>query len=474
VDQDLAQEEGVPLGLPGECVGQGFGYLVGSQGLEELANLGLFEAPQQDALVLHLASQRGQGVGQGVLAGQLHVAVSADQEQSAAGCKAGQVPEQGDGRLVGPVQIVEDDEHGSPLGCREEQLADCIEEPLALLVGLENGELREIWKLLPERRSDGANRCAEGAEVVSQLRGIGIPRVILQCLGERCVVARGFALVAASPEDLRPEGAGPFRELLEGAGLPDARLSDDHDQAAGPFAGLVEGGQKPSDFLAAAHERCLRREGHHTLGLVDHLRDADGCGDSLEIHGAEILESECLASRQEADHGLAGEDLSAAALAAKPRRDHHRRTEVAASGLLPQHLAHVEPCADLEAVSGDGSKGCPLHGDGAAHRVGGGGEAGHEPVAEPLQLLSAVAGQQLRESTVMGLEESLGCLVTQTLGELGAIHQVRAEDAGDRGLGPCGHGGSMAEAVGTRPAEDCSPRAGVQELWLPRISSGPS
>ena len=95
------------------------------------------EAAQQHPLDARLAPQVSQQLGERMRAREIGLAVGAEQEQRRRPRRAREMAQQDQRRLVGPVQIVEQDQHeGAARGVREQRI-DGLEEAPALRLGVE-------------------------------------------------------------------------------------------------------------------------------------------------------------------------------------------------------------------------------------------------------------------------------------------------------------------------------------------------
>ena len=140
VDEDLADEEGVALGLgrdhPGEHLDLG-GVDVAATGLgEEQRDLVAVEAGQVDPRHRRLAPEVGERGGERVGAVEVGVAVGADHEHPGVAQVADQVAQEQQAGLVGPVEVVEHDQHGGVVAGPGEQVGDRPEEAEPLGVGV--------------------------------------------------------------------------------------------------------------------------------------------------------------------------------------------------------------------------------------------------------------------------------------------------------------------------------------------------
>ena len=139
IAQALGHEERVPVGLAHERVAQfqaAGAELVPGAALEQGQQRVSVEARQRDALDAGLAVERHQDVGEHVLVRHVGVAVGHDDERAHRCLGADDVLEEEERRLVGPVQVVEDEHHGRELGCARQEVHDRVVQEVTLGVRL--------------------------------------------------------------------------------------------------------------------------------------------------------------------------------------------------------------------------------------------------------------------------------------------------------------------------------------------------
>ena len=114
VAQELAHEEGAAVGLAVHGMGEGdtaVAQVVTGHGLEERRDVDVLEAAQCDARDARFPAQVGEHLDKRVAVREVAVAVGAHQKQRHGCGRAHQVAQQQQARLVGPVQVVEQQEH---------------------------------------------------------------------------------------------------------------------------------------------------------------------------------------------------------------------------------------------------------------------------------------------------------------------------------------------------------------------------
>jgi len=242
--QHLAYKEGVPLGATldegDEPLGLGGGEAVAVA--DEGADGGIVEGPQVDTLGGRLAHQGGKEGGEGMAAGQFVAAIRHDEQQRQRAEIAGHKAEQIEAARVRPVQIVEQEQHGS-----------------------RGSECREEVEHLPEEFPLAGN-FPDGA---AHREGIGQRRHLIRLTiapeeFDPGAIGRRLGEVVAPPdEDQRPPRLGIPAHRLGQRGLADARLAADEHQAAPPGESGIEMLAQDTAFTVASDEcgRGTRRWG---------------------------------------------------------------------------------------------------------------------------------------------------------------------------------------------------------------------
>ncbi len=149
---DLVDEEGVALGLPVDSLHQGLGRLNPGGDLDEAGHVALAEAAQEDALAELSAGQLAERVSEGMLASQLHVAVCSENHQAGAAQLPRQELQQEERRLVGPVEVVQDEDDGLAVARVLEERRDGVEQAEAGLLRLQGRRLGQAGQPLPHLR----------------------------------------------------------------------------------------------------------------------------------------------------------------------------------------------------------------------------------------------------------------------------------------------------------------------------------
>ena len=157
--EDLVDEERVAVGLAVDGVGQGHPLVVhglAGDGLHDRHHLAGLEPRQFDALHPARPPQGAQGLDQGVGGGQLAVTERAQHDQAHRAVGRHQVSEELQAAHVGPLQVVEDDDHGVVLGDPGHELDHRGEQLVALGVRIDGPDRRDVGH--PARPATEAGR----------------------------------------------------------------------------------------------------------------------------------------------------------------------------------------------------------------------------------------------------------------------------------------------------------------------------
>ena len=222
----LPQNEGIALGDLRHGLDEG---LVGGRAhhrLEEVRDLVVVEAAQCDALGVGLAGDLAEHGAQRVASPHLHLPVAGDEEECAVLHLPRQELEQQAGGLVGPVEIVDQDDEGLVRATPTQVARDALEEPEARLVGargqLRRGRAEPLGQLRNEMR--------DGVRVVAHLVGqVGVRNLLdhrAQHLHPGPEGRNTLALVAAPLDDVEAAPPRKLAQLLGGSRLPDAGLAE--------------------------------------------------------------------------------------------------------------------------------------------------------------------------------------------------------------------------------------------------------
>ena len=235
---DLPYEEGVALGLAVHGREDGLGGPGAGDDFHEAGHLVLAEAGEGDGRG-RLPTQGGQRLLQRVGGRQLD-AVRPDDEQAAALQRAGEELRQQQGRGVGRLQVVEDDDQRTGGGRVAEQRRDRIEEPEPCLPGVvdrgRGGPPEPARELGEDLRDVGG----PGSHQRRELRRVPPSHVRPQHLDPRPVGGRPLAFVAAPDQHLGTARACIGGEFVGGARLADARLAAQQHHPSPPRCGFLE------------------------------------------------------------------------------------------------------------------------------------------------------------------------------------------------------------------------------------------
>jgi len=130
------------------------------------------------------------------------------------------------------VQVVDDKNERRASREGPEQLCHGVEQSIALLLRGKRYGLWQIEKPLSQLGHDLCHDSTEAAELFAQRVDLGFLGVGGNRLGEGPERPSEPALETATPQHPRADSPRPRGELLEHAGLPDPRLSDQDREAA--------------------------------------------------------------------------------------------------------------------------------------------------------------------------------------------------------------------------------------------------
>ncbi len=248
----FADEKRIPRGGPPHGAGlRGLAACV----REDRRYVALAQRAELEAGDVRPPRQTGHDVGEQGRATGLGVAVGGQHEHARGGVGAQQVAQQQQRQVVGPVQVVEHQQHGHRLAGGLQQRGGGLEraQPLDLrLCGSRLGDAagqagRELGQQLDQV---ACTRAQLDAQLVDRARGdVGAKR-----LCER-LCSRGQAVVAAAIEHHALARACVRGDLGRQARLADARLAADQDAAAAPGDRVGPRRVQLGELLLAARER---------------------------------------------------------------------------------------------------------------------------------------------------------------------------------------------------------------------------
>ena len=114
-------------------------------------------------------------------------------------------------------------------------------------------------------------------------------------------------------------------ELLGQSRLADARLADDEEQPALSRCRCLETLRHAGDLGRTADEWPAVENGSRSVAIVEHAAGRHLVVDALQLQGSDRLEAESLATREQAGHRAAAEDLPRLGTVAETARDDDRR-----------------------------------------------------------------------------------------------------------------------------------------------------
>jgi hypothetical protein len=222
------------------------GGRLAAEARDELRDLLELEAAKWDTLAGGLARQLAEQRGQRMPATHLGLAVQAHDHQSTRIELAREEARQSQGRIVGPVQVVERQHQRLSRAGAHEEAAHALEQAKArLLVVVQDAKGRDVADQLAELRHQLAELGGARPEIAGERGPIGGPGVLAQHLRPGPEGRRPAALVTAPEERQRAARARFARELLGGAGLADPRLADQQHQPPLAREGRVERQRQP-------------------------------------------------------------------------------------------------------------------------------------------------------------------------------------------------------------------------------------
>lgn len=221
---------------------------------DEPADLALLEPGQGQVGGRRLTEQLGQGAAQRVAAVHLDVPIGADEQEACVGQLAGHEPEQQQARLIGPVEVVQDDDQATWCGRRPQAGGHRVEQAeaghLRVQLGGRPPGPSQMGQLGQELGQLGHLR----AELGGDLRRRAVGGVGAQRLAPGPVGGGAGPFTAATPGHPSLPGPGLGAELLGDAGLADAGLTGDEHQLTLAAQGAVERGAKLHLFGASTDE----------------------------------------------------------------------------------------------------------------------------------------------------------------------------------------------------------------------------
>jgi hypothetical protein len=439
VADDLLDEERVAVGLRVQAVHEVGRHVVSGRALQQLGDLLLAQPRQRQPLDQPLAAQVGERLAERVRGREVGGAVGPRDEQRPVGEAHEVAQEQQRGR-VGPVQVVQHQHHRALLAEPAEEGADGVEEGLAACDGGLGVTARDRVRAGRQQRVEAVDRVREGRH-----RGdAGAQR-----LHERLVGAHRL-LVRAPEEDDGPVVVRGSGELGDEPRLAYARLSADRDEPRAAGAGVVERGAQPRQRLRPPdHDGTAPGRGQRPgqgrareergrgagVGRVPRrppdLAGRDRRPDALQLERPERAEDVAAPRAHQPADEVGGDDLPGLRGVAQALRDDDGRADEV--GADPHRLAGVQPHAQHGALAAGADR--LLHGRRAGHRPAGGRERHHQPVAEALHLLAAVAADLRPQEREVLAQRCRPLVVPEAPQQVRGPGDVGEEERGRRSAG---------------------------------------
>lgn len=215
------------------------------------------------------AGEIGQGVAQQGGIGELLLARRDDDEQSLGWSPARQVRHQAQRQLVGPVQVLEYNEHRIAGRQARHQLGNRLEQTPVIDLGRQRRRVRDLGQQTSELNAPGWIERIEDFVVVVELRHP-------QRVDDRTEQENLVALVRSAQEHVRVAPMRVGDQLLDQAGLADARLAEDREEPTVADEGSIERVAKADHLGLAPDQRSLRRPGLRSPAYPHQVRHDDG------------------------------------------------------------------------------------------------------------------------------------------------------------------------------------------------------
>ena len=269
---DLAYEEGIPIGSIPDGSHESVVRLVAQELTDQGARLLLLESRQTMAVAVVEARKHGERVGEWM--GIVHpgVPIGADHEERDEWVRSGDVLEQTERDAVGPVQVVEEQHPGRSCAGACEEAGDGVEELESGAAGTGPERPREFREPVGEIGKELGENESVGSELGSQRRIVLVGEERPESLHPSPVGRRILALRIPAFEHLEAVRTSDLGGLTGRARLPDPRLSREQHHAtvtrARGFKRVFELQQKagapdkwPAQSAVIA-ERGVRRRAH--------------------------------------------------------------------------------------------------------------------------------------------------------------------------------------------------------------------
>ena len=172
----------------------------------------------------------------------------------------GEEAEQQQRRVIGAVQVVEDEDERASVGRRAQQRRDGVEELKARGVGLARARVGGRCGDVARRRGHdvgheaGQPRACLGPEGGDRRADVALGGQAAQDPKPRPVRRRAAAVPRTAPEHERTPGDSLCAERVGEGGLADAGVAGDHEEAAAPVQRAVETVTQLGELTLAADE----------------------------------------------------------------------------------------------------------------------------------------------------------------------------------------------------------------------------
>ena len=433
VPEDLGDEERVPVGLVQQGVGESdlaAFELAPDHRLHEGVDPHVVETPEVEHRHSRLATECAEGPRQRMGRRQLGVAVGPGDQEPGGALVGDDVAQELQGRLVRPVQVVED-EHGAAVTAQGvQQPHHRCEEHVALGVGVRGPRRRHGAEPLGHAADEPPQSAAELLDVGRQQPLVGVGHVVAERFDEG-LVGNGQFLVGAPEQHHHPRAVGPARRLGHQRGLPLAGFPGDEQDLAAlagghPLDGQVEQREfeRPPDDADPRAPAEPRREG-------DPARGGDGAGgptqperlhrlgQSLQLESPERGELVATPAADDRSCQPRDQDLAPLGEGTETGGLDHGVAEVVA--LFGGHLAGADRDPEAHRLIG-----APvlvvhrlLHRERAGERARGRREHRHHPVTQVLNLDAPGRGDCLTKQCEVGATKLVSPLGGQAPGQLG-------------------------------------------------------
>jgi hypothetical protein len=202
------------------------------------------QRPEPDRGVLGVGLQRAQHVAKQILAGRLGGAVRAGDQQPALPAGPSHMAHHHRSTSIGPVQVIQDEQHRRPAGQSREELRCRVQEPGPFLIRLQPGGRAEIWQQLRQPRRDAGQRGTCQAQISPQPLRTSRFAVPGNRLGEPEERRHPRALDTPADEHNGRASPRPAGELPQRMGLADPGLPCQQHHPAPPRGRLIQAGQQ--------------------------------------------------------------------------------------------------------------------------------------------------------------------------------------------------------------------------------------